>query len=149
MWRGSADHRNDKNRSVRDFSVLAPFWSIPGLSFVSVQKGTDEKLIPPPGQPITVLGPQIRDMCDTAAIIAQLDLVICVDTSVAHLAGAMGKDVWVMVPCTDTDWRWIRGRTTSPWYPGVMRVFWQSEPDSWDGTIQEITTALAEWRVRR
>ncbi len=148
VWRGSADHRNDKNRSLQSFAALRSLWTIPGLTFVSVQKGTDEHLVPPADQPMTVLGPRIRNMSDTAAIIEQVDLVICVDTSVAHLAGAVGKPVWVMVPRADTDWRWIRGRTTSPWYPGVMRVFWQSEHQNWDATIVEITNALREWRAQ-
>ncbi len=149
VWRGSADHRNDKNRSVQNFAQLKPLWSVPGLRFVSVQKGTDEHLVPPPDQPTTMLGPRIGSMSDTAAIIDQLDLVICVDTSVAHLAGALGKPVWVLVPRTDTDWRWIRGRTTSPWYPGVMRVFWQSEHENWDATIAEVTQALRDWAAHR
>jgi ADP-heptose:LPS heptosyltransferase len=81
------------------------------------------------------------DFADTAAIIAQLDLVISIDTSVAHLAGAMGKPCWTLLPYLHTDWRWLRGRADSPWYPS-MRLYRQTAPDDWSPVIAEVTTAL-------
>jgi len=83
-----------------------------------------------------------RDFADTAAIIDQLDLVICVDTSVAHLAGAMGKPCWVMIPGHETDWRWLLERTDSPWYPS-MRLYRQGKGETWDAVVERIAADLA------
>ena len=121
VWKGSTTHANDAHRSLSSLAELAPLWKIPDLSFFSLQKGEAEAetLSPLSGQTIVPLGQDITDFSDTAAIIAQLDLMICVDTAVAHLAGALGKPCWVMLPAFDTDWRWFRGRTDSPWYPSL------------------------------
>ena len=89
---------------------------------------------------VTDLGGRLSAFSDTAAVIAQLDLVITVDTALAHLAGAMGKPVWVAVPFAP-DWRWMRGRDTSPWYPS-MRLFRQQRHGAWDGVFAEIRRAL-------
>jgi hypothetical protein len=82
-----------------------------------------------------------RDFADTAALVDQLDLVICVDTSVAHLAGAMGKPVWMLVPGIDTDWRWLRERTDSPWYPS-MRLYRQGRGERWDAVVGRVISDL-------
>jgi ADP-heptose:LPS heptosyltransferase len=71
-----------------------------------------------------------------------LDLVICVDTAIAHLAGALGKPCWVLIPLVGTDWRWMDTREDSPWYPGVMRLFRQTEIDDWHGVVQRVRDAL-------
>jgi hypothetical protein len=89
---------------------------------------------------VTDLTPAIGDMADTAALIEQLDLVIAVDTAVAHLAGALGKPVWVMLP-TDPDWRWMLGREDSPWYP-TMRLFRQARQGEWAPVIAAVRSAL-------
>lgn len=81
------------------------------------------------------------DFLETAEILAKLDLVIAVDTAVAHLAASMGKPTWILLPARDTDWRWLRKRTDSPWYPSV-RLFRQTVPGQWQGVLREITAAL-------
>jgi hypothetical protein len=91
------------------------------------------------------LGPELEDFADTAAVIEQLDLVLCVDTAVAHLAGALGKPVWLMLP-RPADFRWLEEREDSPWYP-TMRLFRQSRRDHWEEVVQRVKAALQE-RVR-
>jgi hypothetical protein len=88
------------------------------------------------------LGGEVRDFADTAALLSQLDLVISVDTAVAHLAGAVGCPVWVMLPFF-ADWRWQEGRDDTPWYGG-MRLFRQSFPGDWDGVLARVEQALRE-----
>ena len=95
----------------------------------------------PTGFPITDLSVHIEDFYDTAAAIMRLDLVITVDTSVAHLAGALGRPVWVLLPFVP-DWRWLLNREDSPWYPG-MRLFRQTSPGDWGGVFERVTEALA------
>ncbi|HEY9615857.1 MAG TPA: tetratricopeptide repeat protein [Microcoleaceae cyanobacterium] len=90
---------------------------------------------------ITDLSPLLRDFADTAAIVAQLDLVISVDTAVAHLAGALGKTAWLLLPY-GADWRWLLDRDDSPWYP-TMRLFRQSAPGDWNGVMQQVISALS------
>ena len=141
VWAGSPTHGNDRNRSIG----LAPFArlaSIPGVSLVSIQKGPTEGQAanPPGGFPLLNLSPDIKDFADTAAIMANLDLVVCVDTSVAHLAGALGVPVWVLVPFAP-DWRWMLDREDSPWYP-TMRLFRQDRPGNWDDAIDRLERAL-------
>ncbi|CAO3411630.1 tetratricopeptide repeat protein [Azospirillum largimobile] len=143
VWAGSPTHGNDRNRSIG----LAPFArlaAIPGVSLVSIQKGPTEGQAanPPGGFPLLNLSPDIRDFADTAAIMAGLDLVVCVDTSVAHLAGALGVPVWVLVPFAP-DWRWMLDREDSPWYP-TMRLFRQDRPGSWDDAMDRLEHALRE-----
>jgi len=91
------------------------------------------------------LGSDIRDFADTAAIVAQLDLVICIDTAIAHLTGALNKPCWVLLPAIGVDWRWLLQRTDSPWYPGVMRLFRNTRSGDWQAAIDETTRALSAW----
>jgi Flp pilus assembly protein TadD len=143
-WKGNGSHKNDGQRSLPHLSILAKLWTVHDMAFISLQKGQgeNEAKSPPEAQPLVNLGTDIRDFADTAAIIAQLDLVICVDTSVAHLAGAMGKPCWVMLPFVGTDWRWQRERLDSPWYPGVMRLFRQKSEGDWIFVVEEIAAEL-------
>jgi len=92
--------------------------------------------------PLIDLGALIDDFADTAAIVMNLDLVITVDTAVAHLAGALGKPTWVLLPDYMTDWRWLKDRQDSPWYPKVMRLFRQNNSGSWAAVIAEVKKAL-------
>ncbi|MET3109367.1 tetratricopeptide (TPR) repeat protein [Oxalobacteraceae bacterium GrIS 1.18] len=146
VWKGSPGHGNDANRSLLGLASLAPLWKIPEIIFFSLQKdaGQDDVGLAAVEQPIVSLGKDILDFADTAAIVAQLDLVICVDTAVAHVAGALGKSCWVLVPAVNTDWRWLRERSDSPWYPNVMRLFRQSTPGDWNEAIDEVKIALQD-----
>ncbi|MCU0840009.1 MAG: hypothetical protein MUE49_15005, partial [Rhodospirillales bacterium] len=115
-------------------------------SFISLQVGeaaSQTKLLPPR----SLVDPtgELDDFFDTAAVIAALDLVIAVDTAVAHLAGAMAKPVWLLVPFV-AEWRWLLNREDSPWYP-TMRIFRQPQPGDWDGTIDRVAAHLATWSV--
>ena len=116
---------------------LAPLFALPGLHFVSLQKGGPAA----PGHfPLTDLMDEMTDFADTAALLATLDLVISVDTAVAHLAAALGKPVWLLDrfdPC----WRWLTGRTDSPWYPS-LRIYRQRDPGDWDAVITEVARDL-------
>ncbi|MFM0736431.1 tetratricopeptide repeat protein [Paraburkholderia xenovorans] len=146
VWKGNALHQNDANRSLRSLAMLAPLWSVPGVRFVSLQKGEgeDEARTPPAGQPLLHLGSDVTDLADTAAIVAQLDLVICVDTSIAHLAASVGTRCWVMLPAEQTDWRWMHARTDSPWYPETIRLFRQTLDEAWPAVIERVRQACAE-----
>lgn len=144
VWKGNPEHKNDTHRSLPGLPTLAPLWEVPGTRFFSLQKGADEAAAaqPPAAQPLTALGGDIRDFADTAAILSQLDLVICVDTAVAHLAGALGKPCWLLLSDHDTDWRWLKLRNDSPWYPEVLRLFRQPEEGNWATVMAQVKTAL-------
>ncbi|SAK86843.1 TPR repeat-containing protein [Caballeronia hypogeia] len=145
VWKGNPLHDNDLHRSVGHFADLLPLWSVPGIGFVSLQ--VDQAEAETEGreklQPILRLGREIRDFGDTAAIVAQLNLVICVDTAVAHLAGALGIACWLMLPARGVDWRWHRYGNTSPWYPEGMYLFRQ-DSRGWAGVIDDVRNALAD-----
>lgn len=143
VWRGNVQHDNDAERSLPDLSVLAPLWAVPGLAFVSLQKwaGEDEARHPPAGQPLLHLGSDIETFSDSAAIVAQLDLLICVDTAACHLAGALDVPCWVMLPAWRNDWRWLRDRDDTPWY-GRTRLFRQARRGDWAAVARDIAEAL-------
>lgn len=144
VWKGNALFENDNDRSIPSLDLLAPLGRVPGVQFVSLQKGAgeEEALHPPAGLPLLALGGQLRDFADTAAVVSHLDLVISVDTAVAHLAGALGKPCWVLLPNYLTDWRWLSERTDSPWYPEQMRLFRQANVGDWSAVIAEVANAL-------
>ncbi|MBF0310001.1 MAG: tetratricopeptide repeat protein [Magnetococcales bacterium] len=142
VWKGNANHLNDASRSLPGLSTLTPLWSVTGVTFVSLQKGAGEEEIAAFEHPLVAMGERLTDFADTAEVVAQLDLVISVDTAVVHLSGALGKRCWVMLPAWSCDFRWMRGRADSPWYPEVLRLFRQKEPDDWAGVVAEVTAAL-------
>ena len=145
-WSGHPDNARDHERSI-PFARLAPLIDIPGTRFVSLQKDVRAADVDDfhRSRNLIDLHGELRDFADTAAIIAQLDLVITVDTAVAHLAGAMGKPVWVLLPRVP-DFRWLLDRTTSPWYPSA-RLFRKGQLDTGDaviaGVARELTAELA------
>jgi tetratricopeptide (TPR) repeat protein len=126
-----------------DLATLAPLAELRNTALLSLQKGPAQSQI---GgywgrAPLINLGPEIRDFADTMAIIENLDLVVTIDTALAHLAGAMGKPVWVML-IFGADWRWFLDRSDSPWYP-TARLFRQSAPRRWDPLVAQIAAELA------
>ena len=145
VWGGSPTHSNDRHRSARLRDFL-PLLQLPEFAFFALQKGESrlaEVAELSPGEVAwTVLDPMLQDFSDTAAAISQLDLVVSVDTSVAHLAGALGRPVWTVLSY-HADWRWLLDRADSPWYPS-MRLFWQPQPGDWAGVIQQVREALAK-----
>ncbi|MDD5272651.1 MAG: tetratricopeptide repeat protein [Methylovulum sp.] len=138
VWKGSSLHKNDANRSISHLNLLAPVWGVGGITFISLQKGQGEDETD--GLPLLHLGSDIQDFADTAAIVAQLDLIICVDTVIAHLAGALGKPVWLLLPFS-ADWRWLTGRTDSPWYPQMV-LFRQSRHGDWADVFEQVKARL-------
>ncbi|MCW6049624.1 tetratricopeptide repeat protein [Lyngbya sp. CCAP 1446/10] len=140
VWAGGPLHRKNNDRSCK-LSDFVKFLDVPGVSFYSLQKdlpARDYALLNQ--QQVQDLSQHCVDFADTAAIISQLDLVICVDTSVAHLAGALGKPVWILLSFI-ADWRWMLEREDSPWYP-TARLFRQSKPGDWDAVGDRIKAAL-------
>jgi hypothetical protein len=97
---------------------------------------------PPPGLELTDLGAGVRDFADSAAIMTHLDLIISADTAVAHLAGGLGKRVWILIPMA-CDWRWLLERDDSPWYPGA-RLFRQSRRGDWGEVLERVALQLAQ-----
>lgn len=143
VWRGNPKHSNDRERSLPALEVLAPLWSVAGVRFFSLQK-SEQPLPPWPLElPLTDLASAIEDMADSAAMLSQLDLLICVDTSMAHLAGALGVPCWLLLPCYKQDWRWLQGRSDSPWYPR-MRLFRQRRRGDWATVVAEVGVALRQ-----
>lgn len=147
VWQGDPTHENDANRSLASLQVLEPLLGIKGVHFISLQKGKGEgeaaERAQSSGGSFTAIGHELQDFADTAAVIAQLDLVITVDTSVAHLAGAMGKTTWLMLP-TVCDWRWLYECEDSPWYPS-MRIFRQQQLGQWSPVLRRMAHKLEGW----
>ncbi len=140
VWAGSPQHVNDSRRSIA-LSTLVPLFSVPGVSFVSLQVGPrsqDVKMLQSHG--VAELSSQILDFADTAGALSAVDLTITVDTSVAHLAGALGKPAWVLLSSV-ADWRWMLGRADSPWYP-TMRLCRQTKGEDWAALIARVATDL-------
>lgn len=150
-WKGTPRFENDSDRSLPHLQTLQALWEVPGLQFVSLQKGEGEAEVTScyAMQPLADLGPALQDFADTAAVVDQLDLVISVDTAVAHLAGALGKPCWLLLPCYMPDWRWGTDGSQTPWYPGVMRLFRQQREGDWGKVVQEVALALHDHSVKR
>jgi hypothetical protein len=146
-WAGNPKHRNDRRRSMPAEKLL-PLFGATGAAFYSLQ------IQPEGGQPKTLLDAglidltaSIADFADTAALVSELDLVITVDTAVAHLAGALGRPVWTLLPSV-AEWRWGRQGEKTPWYP-TMQLFRQPAPGDWDAVIHHVFEELGRQVSRR
>jgi Flp pilus assembly protein TadD len=129
----------DQRRSA-GLAAFEPLFDVPGVSFVSLQAGPAATQLRPPGLDLIDPMPDVKDFADTAAIIAGLDVVISVDTSVVHLAGLMGKPV-LLLDRYDGCWRWLSGRSDSPWYPDLT-IFRQDRPGDWSGAMARVAASL-------
>lgn len=136
VWAGNPKHKNDHNRSC-PLAALQPLFGLPDVAWFSLQKGEHAKqLAGLPHGHITDLGAELNSFADTAAALQALDLLITVDTSVAHLAGALGRPAWVLLPYAP-DWRWMLERDDSPWYPS-LHLFRQRSAGDWVGVIERL-----------
>lgn len=124
-WRGRPTHPNDRNRSLPSIAALEPLAAA--------------------GATLIDLSEPLGDFADLAAVVEQLDLVVTVDTALAHLAGALGKPCFVLLPWLRTDWRWLRGRPDSPWYPS-LRLFRQPAHGDWDSVVAAVAEAYEDFR---
>ena len=138
VWAGNQNYKGDRERSL-SLTALGALGEVSGVRFYSLQKGSTALSAAP--MPLIDLAPELESFATTAAVIANLDLVISVDTSVAHLAGAMGRPVWTLI-YTPPDWRWLLDRDDSPWYPS-MRLFRQSRIGEWGPVVERIAEALS------
>ena len=141
VWAGDPAHHNNANRSLR-LEQFAPILRVPGVTYYSLQvpmHAHDETLFSSLTH-VRDLGGQFKSFLDTATAVAELDLVVAVDTSVAHLAGALGKPVWTLIPYAP-DWRWLLEREDTPWYP-TMRLFRQKQAGQWPTVIARVAEEL-------
>jgi tetratricopeptide (TPR) repeat protein len=145
-WAGNPTQAIDRFRSMQ-LSKLAPFAKAEQIEFHSVQKGyaTEQLKSPPPGLKIIDHSEELTDFAQTAALMMNLDLIVSTCTSVPHLAGALGRPVWIMVP-RNGDWRWMVHGETTPWYP-TMRLFRQEHYGNWDSTIARVADELVNFKA--
>ena len=145
VWAGNPDFNGDHRRSP-GFEAFRALLNVPGILFFSLQKGAGSLALDGRVMPYNLfdLGPEIQDMDDTAAIMMNLDLVISSCTSPVHLAGALGRPVWVVLS-SFPDWRWFREGDTSPWYP-TARLFRQKPGETWGPVLDRVAQSLAQAR---
>jgi ADP-heptose:LPS heptosyltransferase len=145
-WTDAADPLNDPARSI-SLGDLVPL-ALPGITFIPMQKAEKpaQAHAPPPGLTLVPLAQRCRHVEDTAAVLSILDLLISIDSTPVHLAGALGRSVWILLPFA-SDWRWMLSRTDSPWYP-TARLFRQSRPGDWGAVIQDVSAELGKLRQR-
>jgi tetratricopeptide (TPR) repeat protein len=148
VWAGNPEHGNDRRRSI-PLKTFSPIFKTPGIQFFSLQKGEPaaELQTLPIGLPIHNIGDLLDDFADTAAAMENLDLVISVDTSTTHLAGALGINTWTLLAYVP-DWRWLTEREDSPWYPS-MRLFRQAARGAWNGVMNKVIKELSTLRDQK
>jgi tetratricopeptide (TPR) repeat protein len=143
-WAGSPGNPDDRNRSC-SLKALAELFELPGIAWINLQLGAGREELQAMQTPILDWGDEQTDFAETAALMAELDLVITVDTSIAHAAGALACPVWIMLQYI-ADFRWLLDRPDSPWYPSA-RLFRQAHPGDWSGVAAALRGALAEFAV--
>ncbi len=145
VWAGNPSHKNDANRSV-DLNTLAPLLALDGVQFYSFQVGPRsadlDALEPQVRAKVTDMAPHLKDFGDTAAALVHVDVLVCVDTSICHVAGALGLPVWLLVPWMP-DWRWLLERADSPWYPS-LRILRQPSYRDWDTVVTTLSKDVKE-----
>lgn len=147
VWSGDPRHQNDKHRSIPLAELMAAL--PPGFEYLSLQseiRDSDSQALKDNDQ-LVHFGSELKDFSDTAALCSQMDVVVCVDTSVAHLSGAMGKPTFLLLPY-NPDWRWLLERTDSPWYP-TMKLFRQAQLGSWQSALENVSADLLGLEQRR
>jgi hypothetical protein len=148
VWQGSRNYPSDRQRSVR-LADFAPLARLPGVRLVSLQKGFGSEQVATVDFPVLDLCERLDDVTgpfmDTAAVIRSVDLVVTVDTAIAHLAGALGAPVWLALQYSPY-WVWLRDRDDSPWYP-TMRLFRQSTVGAWPEVFERIAAAVQARRT--
>ncbi|MDD2319832.1 MAG: glycosyltransferase family 9 protein, partial [Geobacteraceae bacterium] len=139
VWAGRPKPDPKRSASLQAFAPLA---AVPGTTFYSLQvgSGSEQAQDPPAGMVLRDYTAELTDFSATAALIANLDLVITIDSAAAHLAGALGKETWLLLPYA-ADWRWMTGRNDSPWYP-AMRLFRQERPGDWSTPVVAMVKVL-------
>jgi len=142
VWKGNPLFENDADRSIGSLAEFAPLADVPDVNFIGLQKGQGENDLPPQGMQYQAFGKQLATFADTAAVIQHMDLIISVDTAVAHLAGAMAKPCWVLLPDYRCDWRWHDQWEDTAWYPEKMRLFRQPAGGGWAPVIDILRSEL-------
>jgi hypothetical protein len=143
-WAGRPEHAHDKDRSI-PLATLAPILDIPGVQFVGLQKGSAvvQAECVPERVDFVNLGPESQELDDAVAILAEVDLLVTVDTALAHIAATMGKPVWMLVG-NPADFRWQVAGDDTPWYP-TMRLYRQERPRDWSAPVRRVAADLAAW----
>lgn len=140
VWQGNPAFANDRERSLPSPELLQPLLALPGIEFVALHKAGAGTLAG-----VRELGGEIADFAASAAILDRLDLLISVDSALVHLAGALARPCWVLLPAYQTDWRWLKQRSDSPWYPQVLRLYRQARPGDWAPVVARIADDLRQW----
>lgn len=147
VWQGNPLFENDADRSLPGLPVLLPLLNQNDVQWISLQKGAGAKQAQAwRATPLVCADKELHDFADTAALLAELDLLISIDSAVAHLAGALGKPCYLLLPYYRQDWRWLKQRDDTPWYP-QMRLFRQSSDGDWDSVVAAVVRELAEFKV--
>jgi tetratricopeptide (TPR) repeat protein len=148
IWAGNPRHKNDHHRSCH-LKQLAPLFEVSGIQWFSLQKGEAEKQLYEINSPVQIVAcaKELNDFSDTAAAMLNMDLIISVDTSTAHLAGALGRNTWILLPFAP-DWRWLMDRTDSVWYPNA-KLFRQSKEGDWTSIIEIVKNELKQLVIKK
>jgi hypothetical protein len=145
-WAGNPGNVDDRYRSC-SLQALAGLFELPDVAWINLQLGAGREELQAVQTPILDWGDEQTDYAETAALMAELDLIITVDTSIAHAAGALGRPVWIMLQYI-ADFRWLLNRADSPWYP-TARLFRQPQPGDWTALVSGLRAALADFAVER